>query len=513
MKTSPLLTWFVWITLIALTVTTLYAQTTTGNSVISKMKAAVSAFTLAGDLNPGQTGLQSAPVSGKKTGDMLTAGEWNRVLELVSEGGSGDGSGWVDVPLTGTENFDSSCFYRFKTQLTNKQYVWTAPYYYVNAVAPTKLTWQFGNFTPEETWNISASSKNVLLLNNTPYTGTSGNVTKIEKLCGGGSGGSGGSVNYLQLTTPASVTFAEGGKVPFTTVVSQKGSQITQNGGEITLKGGSSYRISSDLRLTSPNSGIWYTIVDKTSWTGVGVFGANYTGTYTGSWGGTSALALVSPTVDTTYFIKTSSLSWGPYSTSSAGHFTVEELGGGGSGSSSPAYYRCSDAQSANISNWPCYWASRNGGHGDGRYLALACISGHAGNKYISTDWLKYDNGWKIWANDTTGYVTCAGNVLVADTQASGGGSGSGWVDVPLTDTADFDTSCEYRAYVPKNAKQTENSWQYFISVTPKKLTSAPSNDSQIYIPNTDKKAFYITPYGRADAWGLLVTKIEKRCN
>lgn len=50
------------------------------------MKAAVSAFTLAGDLNPGQTGLQSAPVSGKKTGDILTAGEWNRVLEIVSQG-------------------------------------------------------------------------------------------------------------------------------------------------------------------------------------------------------------------------------------------------------------------------------------------------------------------------------------------------------------------------------------------------------------------------------------------
>ncbi|MCB9806297.1 hypothetical protein H6768_00005 [Candidatus Peribacteria bacterium] len=28
---------------------------------------------------------------------------------------------------------------------------------------------------------------------------------------------------------------------------------------------------------------------------------------------------------------------------------------------------------------------------------------------------------------------------------SSGSGGGSGWVDVPLTDTADFDTSCEYR--------------------------------------------------------------------
>ncbi len=56
------------------------------------MKAAVRVFTLAGDLNPpGTTGLQSAPVSGKKTGDMLTAGEWNRVLELVAQGGGGTG--------------------------------------------------------------------------------------------------------------------------------------------------------------------------------------------------------------------------------------------------------------------------------------------------------------------------------------------------------------------------------------------------------------------------------------
>lgn len=27
----------------------------------------------------------------------------------------------------------------------------------------------------------------------------------------------------------------------------------------------------------------------------------------------------------------------------------------------------------------------------------------------------------------------------------SGGGSGSAWTDVPLTDTADFDVDCEYR--------------------------------------------------------------------
>lgn len=45
------------------TATTLYAQTTTGSSVIARMKAAAAAFTLTADLNPGQTGYDSAPLS------------------------------------------------------------------------------------------------------------------------------------------------------------------------------------------------------------------------------------------------------------------------------------------------------------------------------------------------------------------------------------------------------------------------------------------------------------------
>jgi hypothetical protein len=51
---------------------------------MTQMKAAVHAFTLAGDLNPGETTLTSEPVKGKKTGDMLNAAEWNRVLELLA---------------------------------------------------------------------------------------------------------------------------------------------------------------------------------------------------------------------------------------------------------------------------------------------------------------------------------------------------------------------------------------------------------------------------------------------
>jgi len=92
---------------------------------------------------------------------------------------------------------------------------------------------------------------------------TAGEWNRVLEIIANGS--TGGAVSYLQLNTPSSVTYTEGGKVPFTAVVSQKGSQITHNSGEITLKGGSSYRISADLRLTSPNSGIAYTIIEKSS--------------------------------------------------------------------------------------------------------------------------------------------------------------------------------------------------------------------------------------------------------
>lgn len=77
------------------------------------MKAAArNSFALSADLNPGQTGFDSAPLSGKKTGNMLTAGEWNRVLELISEGGSGGSAGSNSSPLfyycTNAQSLDST---------------------------------------------------------------------------------------------------------------------------------------------------------------------------------------------------------------------------------------------------------------------------------------------------------------------------------------------------------------------------------------------------------------------
>ncbi len=53
------------------------------------MKAAAHSFTLATSLNPTDTGLTSAPLVGKKTGDVLTAGEYNRLLEMIAQGSVG----------------------------------------------------------------------------------------------------------------------------------------------------------------------------------------------------------------------------------------------------------------------------------------------------------------------------------------------------------------------------------------------------------------------------------------
>lgn len=138
------------------------------------MKAASHAFTLATNLNPGQTGLTSEPVKGKKTGDMLTAGEWNRVLELVSEGGSGGGgSGWVDVPLTDTADFDDSCMYRYQITYSaggREPYVPKETYYYANGMSKTQLVWWLENDSQNTTYHIAASSKNLLRINGNPYT-------------------------------------------------------------------------------------------------------------------------------------------------------------------------------------------------------------------------------------------------------------------------------------------------------------------------------------------------------
>ncbi|MBP6921448.1 hypothetical protein KBB89_02800 [Candidatus Gracilibacteria bacterium] len=85
---------------------TLFAQTATGSSLITQMKAATHSFTLSGDLNSGATDLESSPLVGKKTGDMLSAGEYNRLLELVGQGGGGGSNTTILNPAVTLVNID-----------------------------------------------------------------------------------------------------------------------------------------------------------------------------------------------------------------------------------------------------------------------------------------------------------------------------------------------------------------------------------------------------------------------
>lgn len=205
----------IWAAFLALsiTMTTLYAQTTIGSSIIDKMKEATRAFTLTNELNPGQTGLQSTPVSGKKTGDILTAAEWNRMLELV---GSGDTwPGWVDVPLSDTSDFDTSCEYRYNASydpdnINSKWMNSTTAKVYIEAISNKYLRrdldtsaqkmWGIQSTDKSKYWNRDATGSFTVASNIT--------ITKLEKLCGS-RGGSSSAVTAPVVKTkhkPATTT-------------------------------------------------------------------------------------------------------------------------------------------------------------------------------------------------------------------------------------------------------------------------------------------------------------------
>jgi len=164
------------------------------------MKAAIRPFTLAGDLNSGTSGLQSSPVTGKETGDMLTAGEWNRVLELVSQGGgAGGGSGWESVPLTDTAAFDPSCDYRVKVRTPAWDNInGVDPMVLAQQVSPTilVLTQASGGVN-----GVYSNSKDKWRQNG--VISTISTILSIDKRCGGTGGGGGSSWVNVPLTDTA----------------------------------------------------------------------------------------------------------------------------------------------------------------------------------------------------------------------------------------------------------------------------------------------------------------------
>jgi hypothetical protein len=89
------------------------------------------------------------------------------------------------------------------------------------------------------------------------------------------------------------------------------------------------------------------------------------------------------------------------------------------------------------------------------------------------------------------------------------------WVDLPAGDTGNFDTSCEYRWRITgrKVLGFNDKDYTYYANtVTPTQIIWGLSNDSIVYVPSNDKTAAYITPYGKATAWGMIISKVQRRC-
>jgi len=181
------------------------------------MKAAVHTFTLSADLNAGQTGFESAPIAGKKTGNIRTAGEWNRMLELMSEGGGGGSggcsatsgnvydSGWVDFqgnPVqTLTHNLGTMDTVVFMEMKSDKDYgiAHTVPI----TLQPNKAHFAYGDFYTKwynKTENtISVTTANNIETMSDRYVRIV--MVKTSALGGGCSGSSGGGDKFTFLDT------------------------------------------------------------------------------------------------------------------------------------------------------------------------------------------------------------------------------------------------------------------------------------------------------------------------
>lgn len=99
----------------------------------------------------------------------------------------------------------------------------------------------------------------------------------------------------------------------------------------------------------------------------------------------------------------------------------------GGTGSAGgAALYKCTNAQSLDATNAPCYGASRNGGAGTNQYRVVSCSNTDASGTYTAGGLLNFGdfiaNKWSFHINNSN--IACTdGTVLVMDIQ--GGGSGS----------------------------------------------------------------------------------------
>jgi hypothetical protein len=125
---------------------------------------------------------------------------------------------------------------------------------------------------------------------------------------------------------------------------------------------------------------------------------------------------------------------------------------------------------------------------------------------------------WKC-AVSGVGHFDCTdGSVLVADTQASGGGSSSGWSDIVLQGATSFDVNCEYRfkASAPGNTDDDafigdDNAFNYIQRVHANRLTYQHIGTAYEHI-NADTKTT-LRQNGTPASPAQTITQIQKRCN
>ncbi|WP_334146227.1 tail fiber domain-containing protein [Hyphomicrobium sp.] len=219
---------------------------------------------------------------------------------------------------------------------------------------------------------------------NTLVWNTSTSSWEPGTAAGGGSGSGGGS--FMSKTLSATWTVVSGAVVPFNTVLSSHGSNITQSGNQITLKAGSSYMLIADLRAGSmANEAFDYNFYDVTASAFVGSNGSEADGANLES----NAYALVRPSVDTTYELRVLGVAGSVTALPGYSTITAVELGGGG-GSATAAgsvagavqFNDGSDAFAADDVN--LVWDNTNKRLGIGTATPVRALDVRAGNGFLA---------------------------------------------------------------------------------------------------------------------------------
>lgn len=118
----------------------------------------------------------------------------------TSSGGGSGGSGWEDVSLTDTADFDKACEYRYQMlNPADNPYMGNDPFKYINAVDNNRLTWiSFGEYH-----HINSDSRTVYRINGLPIAAFT--INKLQKRCGGGGASTNGAPAFYYCTNAQSL--------------------------------------------------------------------------------------------------------------------------------------------------------------------------------------------------------------------------------------------------------------------------------------------------------------------